>query len=79
MKKAFTLIELLVVLILIALISSVVAPKGHKLLESVSNKIAKQEKKTEKKLEIYNSFIGEKNILNDKNKIIINKFGIKIG
>jgi len=75
MRKAFTLIELLVVLMLIALITSVVAPKGYKLLQSVSRKIAVKEEKTKLKLLKYNSFIAEK-VSKDENNKTINKLGI---
>ncbi len=75
MRKAFTLIEVLVVLILIALVTSVVAPKGYKLLESVSNKIDSKEKSVKIKLLKYDIFISENN-MTIENNITINKLGI---
>jgi len=78
MRNAFTLIELLVVLMLISLIISVVAPKGYKLLNSVSIKIENKEQDNKLKMKKYAAFIEEK-IINIKDKnITFNKFGLKI-
>jgi prepilin-type N-terminal cleavage/methylation domain-containing protein len=75
MSKAFTLIELLVVLILIALISAMIAPRGSKLLTAISTKIEQHQKVIEKNKQQYQAFIEEIEIINDENQTF-NTLGI---
>jgi len=75
LTKAFTLIELLVVLMLISLLVSMVAPKGYKLLNSISNKIDKVSKKNNILLIKYKAFSLEQNFTLEDN-LSINKFGL---
>lgn len=74
MKKAFTLIELLVVILLIALLISVLAPKGHKLLESIKAKIAQKEAKDYIDKLKYQAFISEQNL--SLKQVSINRYGV---
>ena len=59
-KKSFTLIEVLVVLLLISLIMSIIAPKGQKLLSSISKKISIKEKHILDLNKEYEKFLHEK-------------------
>jgi len=77
MRRGFTLIELLVVLVLISLIVSTIAPKGYKLMESISKKIEKKEDLREQKLLFFKAFISETQI-EFENNTTINSLGILV-
>jgi len=60
MRRGFTLIEMLVVILLLAFVTSIVAPAGYTLLESVQKRLAHKEAQNRIKHLRFEAFIAQK-------------------